>query len=85
MNVRWRLGLAPYVLVSPQYHRVHHSAHAEHFNKNFGAFTPLWDILFGSAYFVSADTYPSTGIEGNSGRGRDALKSMLRLPLPSRR
>ena len=82
MNIRRRLGLARYALVSPQYHRVHHSAHTEHFNKNFGAFTPLWDILFGSAHFVSADTYPSTGIEGNSGRGRDALKSMLRLPLP---
>lgn len=85
MNIRWRLGAARYLLVSPQYHRIHHSTQSEHFNKNFGAFTPLWDMLFGTVHFGDKDTYPPTGIEGNSGRGRDAVKSMLRLPLPVRR
>lgn len=36
------------VVVTPPVHRVHHAAAHELHDRNFGAFTPLWDILFGT-------------------------------------
>jgi sterol desaturase/sphingolipid hydroxylase (fatty acid hydroxylase superfamily) len=35
-----------WLLTSPQYHRIHHSLKPAHFDKNFAAWFPLWDILF---------------------------------------
>lgn len=43
-------------------HRIHHSMEARHFDKNFGLFTTLWDVLFGTAYFPAKDEWPATGV-----------------------
>jgi sterol desaturase/sphingolipid hydroxylase (fatty acid hydroxylase superfamily) len=48
MNVDVNFGRWSQVFVSPQFHRVHHSTDAAHFNKNFCGFLPLWDIIFGT-------------------------------------
>ncbi|MEK7486377.1 MAG: sterol desaturase family protein [Planctomycetota bacterium] len=39
------------LLISPIAHRIHHSAQPEHWDKNFGHLSPLWDRLFGSWYY----------------------------------
>jgi sterol desaturase/sphingolipid hydroxylase (fatty acid hydroxylase superfamily) len=35
-----------WLLITPRYHRVHHSAHKHHTDSNFGFVFPLWDRLF---------------------------------------
>lgn len=50
------------VFVDNAFHRVHHSVETQHFDKNFGAFTTLWDRLFGTAYFPAKDEWPDTGV-----------------------
>ncbi len=73
----WLLALQGYYLHSPtklhfgplgrffadnRFHRIHHSIEPEHFDKNFGVFTTLWDGVFGTAYFPTADEWPETGL-----------------------
>lgn len=53
------------VLVTPDLHRIHHSALAAEMNSNFGGITPWWDRLFG--------TYVD-----QPGAGHDALQMGLR-------
>jgi sterol desaturase/sphingolipid hydroxylase (fatty acid hydroxylase superfamily) len=62
--VRLPLGPLTPVFGGPQYHRVHHSILPEHHDKNFAAFFPIWDIIFGTAYLPKKNDYPPTGIEG---------------------
>lgn len=64
MNVRLPLGPLTPVFGGPQYHRVHHSILPEHHDKNFAAFFPIWDIIFGTAYLPKKNDYPPTGIDG---------------------
>ncbi len=47
-------------------HRIHHSREPQHFNKNFGVVTSVWDRLFGTAYFPAKDEWPDTGIVNQS-------------------
>lgn len=63
-NVRWGFGPLKHLLVSPQFHRVHHGIGVGHEGKtqgvNFGVAFTLWDKLFGTADF--RDAYPPTGV-----------------------
>jgi sterol desaturase/sphingolipid hydroxylase (fatty acid hydroxylase superfamily) len=61
-NVRIQLGRFVTWIGNPQWHRIHHSAQPEHFDKNFSALLPLWDILFGTAWIPHPDEYPATGM-----------------------
>lgn len=45
-----------------RFHRIHHSLEEKHFDKNFGAFTTLWDRLFGTAWFPARSEWPATGL-----------------------
>lgn len=45
-----------------RFHRIHHSLEERHWDKNFCGFTPIWDILFGTAYFPAKDEWPKTGL-----------------------
>lgn len=60
-NIRTNLGPARFLVISPQAHRVHHSAAAEHIDTNFGVIFGFWDYLFGTRYHDD-DEYPTTGI-----------------------
>jgi sterol desaturase/sphingolipid hydroxylase (fatty acid hydroxylase superfamily) len=62
MNLRLPFGILTPVLGGPQLHRVHHSDLPDHQNKNFAAFFPIFDIVFGSYYSPDRDTYPTTGL-----------------------
>ena len=62
-----RLQLGPVLgrlVVDSRYHRIHHSLESKHFDRNFGAATPLWDWLFGSAYFPGENEWPEVGLAG---------------------
>jgi sterol desaturase/sphingolipid hydroxylase (fatty acid hydroxylase superfamily) len=50
-NVRWGFGPLRWVFVSPAYHRWHHTSDTEGLDRNFAGIFPIWDILFGTAYF----------------------------------
>jgi sterol desaturase/sphingolipid hydroxylase (fatty acid hydroxylase superfamily) len=45
----WGYGRLGSVLVSPGFHRVHHSADPAHYNTNFGMTYSFWDRIFGTA------------------------------------
>jgi sterol desaturase/sphingolipid hydroxylase (fatty acid hydroxylase superfamily) len=59
-----RIDLGPLrlFLCDNRFHRIHHSVEERHFDKNFGAFTTLWDRLFGTAWFPEKDEWPETGL-----------------------
>ena len=61
-NVRIDLGPLTPLVSGPQWHRIHHSVNSEHFNRNFAAFFPCIDILFGTYYAPRSGEYPRTGL-----------------------
>jgi sterol desaturase/sphingolipid hydroxylase (fatty acid hydroxylase superfamily) len=61
-NLRITLGpLTPFV-VGPQLHRLHHSIEPEHRDKNFAAFFPIYDVLFGTYCRPKRSEWPATGL-----------------------
>jgi len=50
-NIRWDFGPFRWILVSPAYHRWHHTSDEEGLDKNFAGIFPIWDLIFGTAYF----------------------------------
>ncbi len=64
-NLKLSFGrIGRYLLVSPQFHRVHHAIGFGHEGRacgcNFAILFPAWDVLFGTANFENI--YPPTGI-----------------------
>ncbi len=45
------------IIVTPDFHRVHHSIHPQQQMSNYGNFLSLWDHLFRSVQFVSATEF----------------------------
>ena len=62
-NLRMQFGKASVLFISSQTHRIHHSYLPQHRDKNFVAFFPIWDILFGTYYHPARDEFPLTGVE----------------------
>jgi sterol desaturase/sphingolipid hydroxylase (fatty acid hydroxylase superfamily) len=54
-NLRLSFGPLKYIVVSPLYHRLHHSSLPRHYDKNFGDRFVIWDLLFGTACFDFTD------------------------------
>ena len=61
-NVRVGFGPLAILISSPQWHRIHHSVHDEHQNKNFATFFPVIDLIFGTYWKPKPGEYPSTGL-----------------------
>ena len=61
-NIRLNLGPLRHIVVTPQYHRVHHSRERVHFDSNFSDRLVIWDRLFGSAC-DDHEIYPPTGVK----------------------
>lgn len=78
MNVRLHLGWASALIGNPQVHRIHHSREDVHLDKNYAAFFPILDILFGTYYHPKKDEYPLTGVHAE--REVDGLKHAELLP-----
>lgn len=64
-NVRTNLGPLRHVLVTPQYHRMHHSMEDADADRNFGNFLTIWDRLFGTM-IRDYGRYPLTGVPGGT-------------------
>jgi len=62
LNVRLPLGSWAWLIAGPQYHRIHHSVLPEHQNRNFAAYFPILDVLFGTYYAPTRDEYPNVGL-----------------------
>jgi sterol desaturase/sphingolipid hydroxylase (fatty acid hydroxylase superfamily) len=63
MNIRLGFGRWSFLLNSPQYHRLHHSALREHFDRNFSALFPIFDVVFGTYCPPRRGEYPPTGLD----------------------
>jgi sterol desaturase/sphingolipid hydroxylase (fatty acid hydroxylase superfamily) len=76
-NIRLNLGPLTPIISGPQWHRLHHSLCGEHHDKNFAAFFPFIDILFGTYYRPARNEYPPTGlpVEEREGFLREATIS----------
>jgi len=62
-NLRWSLGPAGRVLVSPAYHRLHHAPDTQ--GANLGVVLTIWDVLVGRARFPGrGDASGRTGLDG---------------------
>jgi len=66
-SLRIKLGALGVLFVGPQYHRVHHSIEARHYNKNLCGTFPIIDMIFGTYYRPAPDEWPDTGVEGAAG------------------
>jgi sterol desaturase/sphingolipid hydroxylase (fatty acid hydroxylase superfamily) len=80
-NLRLPLGYASPLIAGPQVHRIHHSRLPEHYDRNFSAFFPIWDVLFGTYHHPARNEYPPTGIEGR----REVASIWEAITLPFRR
>jgi sterol desaturase/sphingolipid hydroxylase (fatty acid hydroxylase superfamily) len=49
-NLNWDYGPLRYAIVSPAFHRWHHTSADEGLDKNFAGAFPLWDLMFGTFY-----------------------------------
>jgi sterol desaturase/sphingolipid hydroxylase (fatty acid hydroxylase superfamily) len=61
-NIRVDLGFLTPLISGPQWHRIHHGRNEEYFNKNFAAFFPVIDIVFGTYRRPLPNEYPATGL-----------------------
>jgi sterol desaturase/sphingolipid hydroxylase (fatty acid hydroxylase superfamily) len=64
------------LICGPQFHRIHHSCLAAHFDKNFAEVLPLWDVLFGTWARPKPGEYPPTGLPDRS-VPRDVLEGLI--------
>lgn len=69
MNVRLSLGPLTPIVSGPQWHRIHHSLQPKHHDKNFAAFFPFIDILFGTYYSPRKGEYPASGLSDKEDTG----------------
>jgi sterol desaturase/sphingolipid hydroxylase (fatty acid hydroxylase superfamily) len=79
------IGPLRYVVGDNRFHRLHHSTEPQHFGKNFGTTTPLWDVLFGTARFPRRNEWPTTGLKDvvEPDRVADYLLMPLQPPTPA--
>ena len=82
-NMPWRLAFLHQWVVTPWYHRIHHSMEARHFDKNFAVMFPIWDRLFGTCYLPNLDELPQTGLSDLAEANAPGL--LLPWPLPRRK
>jgi sterol desaturase/sphingolipid hydroxylase (fatty acid hydroxylase superfamily) len=63
-NLPISFGRLSWLVGNPQVHRVHHSILPEHQNKNFAAYFPVWDVVFGTYQQPGKGEFPPTGVAG---------------------
>lgn len=63
-NTKLNLGAFRYIVADNRFHRIHHSIERRHWDKNFGSFCPIWDILFRTAVFPAKGQWPEVGVDG---------------------
>lgn len=81
-NLRLNFGALSWLLNSSAYHRLHHSAQKEHFDKNFAALLPIFDLLSGVYVRPSKGEWPETGL--NTGAKPETVWDAIVWPLRNR-
>jgi len=76
-NVPLSFGRWSWLLNCPAYHRRHHSAEPRHFNSNYAALFPIFDVLFGS--YRRPEGMPPTGLDQRPGNIVQAVTWPLRV------
>jgi sterol desaturase/sphingolipid hydroxylase (fatty acid hydroxylase superfamily) len=66
-NVRWTYGPAGRILISPAYHRIHHTPTGR-LDINLGTVFPFWDMLSGRAAFPAGGSKRDASPTGLAGR-----------------
>lgn len=61
-DVTLRFGVLEWIISTPEFHRVHHSADPRDHDKNFAGSFPVWDVIFGTA-LISARLKPDSARE----------------------
>lgn len=74
-RLRIDLGRWSWMVNAPAYHRRHHSRLPEHFDSNFAALFPIFDVIFGS--YHRPEGFPPTGLD----RAPRNLRDLLIWPL----
>jgi sterol desaturase/sphingolipid hydroxylase (fatty acid hydroxylase superfamily) len=74
-------GRWSWLLNGPAYHRRHHSSLPEHYNSNFAALFPIFDVICGS--YNRPDGFPPTGLDQRPRTAIDLLLWPLRSGQPS--
>ena len=64
-NVSWTLGPLGRVVVSPAFHRWHHSIEDAALDKNFGGLLTIWDRLFSTFYLPRGIQATRFGVKGD--------------------
>lgn len=74
-----------WLLVTPDWHRVHHSPHRDETNSNYGSWLSLWDRLFRSYIAQPRDGHVGMqpGLDGFQDAHWQSLSAALRNPLTS--
>ncbi len=62
-NLRLGFGPVSWLWNSPQYHRLHHSTDETHYNANFAALLPIFDVVTGAYHRPRPGEFPATGLE----------------------
>lgn len=68
------------VLVDNRYHFIHHSREPRHFDTNFAAVSPIWDMVFGTYCRPEGDRLPDTGLDSHRPAERLSHFLLARLP-----
>ena len=79
-NLKVDFGRFSWLLNSPAYHRRHHSRLPEHYNSNYAALFPIWDVIAGS--YHRADGFPETGLDEGAPQ---SLREVIAWPLVYRK
>lgn len=61
--MKLNLGALRFVVADNRFHRIHHSVEREHWNRNFGSFTSIWDVIFQTARFPKKTEWPEVGLD----------------------
>ncbi len=82
-NLDWSFGPLRYVLVSPVFHRWHHTSADRGGSSNFASTFPLFDLLFGTYYLPAGQQPDAYGVD-DPNFPRDFAGQMIHPFLPSR-
>jgi sterol desaturase/sphingolipid hydroxylase (fatty acid hydroxylase superfamily) len=78
-NLRLNFRGGSWIFISASYHRLHHSSSPEHFDCNFAALLPIFDVMTGAYHRPRDGEYPDTGL--NTGTKPDSVLQALVWPV----
>ncbi len=75
-------GFLEYLFISPRQHQIHHSS--SHFDKNYGGYLAIWDLIFGSLQRSLDTKILRFGLHKTQMRSYTTLRQLLLTPFTRR-